>query len=129
MEALAANVWVGGKRKARAVFGEMGTGLSPYPYPLLFAQDEHELLLIERLAECGVHVERERELVGFDQSADGVQARVRDAAGSEERCEAGYLPAATAAIRRCVRDWASAFRAEPTNTSSTWPTSRARDRR
>jgi 2-polyprenyl-6-methoxyphenol hydroxylase-like FAD-dependent oxidoreductase len=90
-KALAANVWVGGKRKARAVFGEMGTGLSPYPYPLLFAQDEHELLLIERLAEYGVHVERERELVGFDQSADRVQARVRDAAGSEERCEAGYL--------------------------------------
>ena len=90
-KATAANIWVGGKRKARAVFGEIGTGLSPYPYLVLFAQDEHELLLIERLAERGVHVERERELVGFDQSADGVQARVRDTAGSEERCEAGYL--------------------------------------
>ena len=90
-KALAANVWVGGKRKARAVFGEMGAGLSPYPYPLLFAQDEHERLLIERLAESGVQVERQRELVGFDQSADGVRARLRDAAGSEEWCEAGYL--------------------------------------
>jgi 2-polyprenyl-6-methoxyphenol hydroxylase-like FAD-dependent oxidoreductase len=90
-KALAANVWVAGKRKARAVFGEMGAGLSPFPYALLFTQDEHERLLIDRLAECGVYVERQRELVGFDQSADGVVARLRDTAGSEERCEASYL--------------------------------------
>ena len=91
LKALAANVWVGGKRKARAVFGEMGTGLSPYPYVLLLAQDEHERLLIDRLSESGVQVERLRELIGFDQSADGVRARLRDAAGSEEWCEASYL--------------------------------------
>ena len=91
LKALAANVWVGGKRKARAVFGEMGTGLSPYPYVLLLAQDEHERLLIDRLSESGVQVDRLRELIGFDQSADGVRARLRDAAGSEEWCEASYL--------------------------------------
>ena len=90
-KALAANLWVGGKRKARAIFGEMGVGLSPYPYAILFAQDEHELLLIDRLAGRGVQVERQRELVGSDQAAGGVRARLHDATGNEEWCEAGYL--------------------------------------
>src|ERR1700746_2814943 len=38
----AANLWVGGRRAAHAVFGDMGVGISPYPYPLIFPQDEHE---------------------------------------------------------------------------------------
>jgi 2-polyprenyl-6-methoxyphenol hydroxylase-like FAD-dependent oxidoreductase len=31
----AANLWVAGRRAAHAVFGDMGVGLSPYPYPLI----------------------------------------------------------------------------------------------
>ena len=30
----AANLWVSGKKVARAVFGDMGSGLSPFPYAL-----------------------------------------------------------------------------------------------
>ena len=33
---LAANLWVTGKRVARAAFGEMGAGLSPFPYAQIF---------------------------------------------------------------------------------------------
>ena len=40
----AVNLWVGGRPVARAVLGLMGTGLSPFPYALVFAQDEHERL-------------------------------------------------------------------------------------
>ena len=43
---IAANLWVAGKRAAHAVLGEMGVGLSPFPYVLIFPQDEHERLLI-----------------------------------------------------------------------------------
>src|SRR5882724_4885277 len=53
---IAANLWVAGKKTAHAVLGEMGAGLSPFPYALIFSQDEHERLLIERLAEAGVQV-------------------------------------------------------------------------
>src|SRR5687768_5107265 len=49
LELTAANLWVRGKRVARAAFGEMGKGLSPYPYMLIFPQDEHEQLLIAEL--------------------------------------------------------------------------------
>jgi 2-polyprenyl-6-methoxyphenol hydroxylase-like FAD-dependent oxidoreductase len=46
-EMLVANLWVAGQRAARAVLGDMGAGLSPFPYALVLAQDEHEGLLID----------------------------------------------------------------------------------
>src|SRR5258707_593071 len=36
----AVNLWVAGKQVAHAVFGDMGSGLSPFPYALIFSQDE-----------------------------------------------------------------------------------------
>jgi 2-polyprenyl-6-methoxyphenol hydroxylase-like FAD-dependent oxidoreductase len=32
----AVNLWVHGARSARAVFGELGAGISPFPYALVF---------------------------------------------------------------------------------------------
>jgi 2-polyprenyl-6-methoxyphenol hydroxylase-like FAD-dependent oxidoreductase len=88
---LAANLWVNGKRAARAVFGEMGAGLSPFPYAEIFPQDEHERLLIERLAEAGVEVERGTELLDFEETDGRVRAHLQRADGSPETCEAGYI--------------------------------------
>ena len=34
-EVSAANLWVSGRRVARAVFGPMGKGISPYPYAFI----------------------------------------------------------------------------------------------
>jgi 2-polyprenyl-6-methoxyphenol hydroxylase-like FAD-dependent oxidoreductase len=87
----AANLWVGGRRAARLVLGDMGRGLSPFPYALSFAQDAHERLLIERLAQLGVRVERPVELLRFEQSADGVRSVLRHADGSEEACDTAYI--------------------------------------
>src|SRR6476659_9902241 len=66
-----------GHQAAHVVFGEMGEDLSPFPYAMIYPQDEHERLLIDRLAEAGVEVERQTELVSFEQMPDGVRARVR----------------------------------------------------
>src|SRR5262245_7083004 len=66
-EVSAANLWVAGRRAARAVFGDMGAGISPYPYAFIFPQGEHERLLIDRLNETGVLVERETEYIGFEE--------------------------------------------------------------
>ncbi len=87
----AVNLWVAGKQKARAVFGDMGDGLSPFPYALIFPQDEHERLLIDRLAEAGVEVERQTELVAFEEAAGRVLARLKRADGATEACEAAYI--------------------------------------
>src|ERR1700732_2265959 len=34
----AVNLWVAGKKVAHAVFADMGAGLSPFPYALIFPQ-------------------------------------------------------------------------------------------
>jgi 2-polyprenyl-6-methoxyphenol hydroxylase-like FAD-dependent oxidoreductase len=88
---IAANLWVAGKKAARAVFGDMGAGLSPFPYALIFPQDEHERLLIDRLAAAGVLVERQTELLGFEETTTCVLARVKRLDGDPEVCEAAYI--------------------------------------
>jgi 2-polyprenyl-6-methoxyphenol hydroxylase-like FAD-dependent oxidoreductase len=90
-KAVAANLWVSGRQVARAAFGDMGAGLSPFPYALIFPQDEHERLLIDRLAEAGVEVERRTELLGFEDATDRVLARLKRPDGAWESCEAAYL--------------------------------------
>jgi 2-polyprenyl-6-methoxyphenol hydroxylase-like FAD-dependent oxidoreductase len=87
----AANLWVAGKRVARAVLGDMGKGLSPFPYALSFPQDEHERLLIDRLARAGVEVERQTELLDFTDADGPVAARLKRPDGTIETCDAAYV--------------------------------------
>jgi 2-polyprenyl-6-methoxyphenol hydroxylase-like FAD-dependent oxidoreductase len=86
----AINLWVRGKRRAHIDFGEAGSSLTPYPFILVFPQDLHERLLIARLEQEGVQVERGTELLGFEQQADHVRVRLRGPAG-EEICETAFL--------------------------------------
>lgn len=88
---VAINFWAGARRVARAIFGDGGIGLSPFPYAVIFPQDEHERLLIDRLRDAGVSVERRVELVGVEESGDRVRARLRHADGGGELCEAAYV--------------------------------------
>ncbi|HTB56407.1 MAG TPA: FAD-dependent monooxygenase [Polyangia bacterium] len=91
LKVAAANIWVGGKPAAQLPLGEIGEGLSPYPFMLIFPQDQHERLLIERLAALGVTVERGVTLTGLEARPDGVVAQLTHADGRGERCEAEYL--------------------------------------
>jgi 2-polyprenyl-6-methoxyphenol hydroxylase-like FAD-dependent oxidoreductase len=87
----AINLWVSGKKKARAAFGDFGTGLTPFPYALIFPQDKHERLLIERLTELGVEVERRTEVVGFEDATGQVYAHLKRPDGDQETCAAFFL--------------------------------------
>jgi 2-polyprenyl-6-methoxyphenol hydroxylase-like FAD-dependent oxidoreductase len=87
----AVNMWVTGRKATRAVFGDMGVGISPFPFALIYPQDEHERLLIEQLGEAGVTVERQTELLRFEETAEGVVGHLRHADDGEERCNAVYL--------------------------------------
>jgi 2-polyprenyl-6-methoxyphenol hydroxylase-like FAD-dependent oxidoreductase len=86
----ALNYWVGGKRQTHFEFGEMGKGLSPFPYMLIFPQEEHERLLNDRLAAAGVTVERGSEILGFDNRADAITAQLRTPTGIET-CRTAFL--------------------------------------
>ncbi len=87
-----ANIWANGKQAAHINFGGMGEGISPYPYPLIYPQDEHERLLIERLKEIGVTVERNTELLSFNGPEEGrVRVKIKKIDGSEEICLVSYV--------------------------------------
>jgi 2-polyprenyl-6-methoxyphenol hydroxylase-like FAD-dependent oxidoreductase len=87
----AVGLWAGGKSRARAPFGDIGKGLSPFPYALVFPQDEHERLLIRVLADEGVHVERPVSLAGFETTESGIFARLVRAEGVEEKVQARFI--------------------------------------
>ena len=87
----AVNLWARGEPAARLGFEAIGAGLTPYSFMEIFPQDEHERLLIERLAACGVQVERCSELLGFREETERVCARVRTAQGDEVQLSARYI--------------------------------------
>jgi 2-polyprenyl-6-methoxyphenol hydroxylase-like FAD-dependent oxidoreductase len=97
------NLWVRSARAASVPIAEIGRGLSPFPYPLIFPQDEHELLLIERLREEGIEVERGVELTAFEQTDTAVRAALLKANGAAESFSFEYLAGCDGA-RSTVRE-------------------------
>ena len=87
----AVNMWVRGKHAARAAIGDIGRGLSPFPYMVIFPQDAHERLLLEHLRATGVEVERQTELVDFADEGGRVLVRTRRADGGEQVHSAAYI--------------------------------------
>jgi 2-polyprenyl-6-methoxyphenol hydroxylase-like FAD-dependent oxidoreductase len=99
----AVNMWVRARRMARAVLGDMGKGMSPFPFMFVCPQDRHERFLIGHLRQAGVEVERPMALVDFTQDGGGVKARLKDASGAIQECEAAYLAGCDGA-RSTARD-------------------------
>src|SRR5579859_8205975 len=99
----AVNLLVQGRKATRVPFENVGAGLTPYPFLLIFPQDEHERLLIERLEALGVAVERRTELLGFTDEDRFITARLSRPDGSEETCEAAYIAGCDGA-RSLVRE-------------------------
>ena len=87
----ALNLWTMGKKRATLSFGSAGQNLTPYSFLLVYPQDQHERLLVERLKALGVEVERQTECLGFEDMGDHIIARLRAADGTEQRCEAAYI--------------------------------------
>ena len=87
----AANFWVKGEAVTRLPLSTIGEGLTPYAFLEIYPQDEHERLLIERLEAFGIRVERTTELEGFEETGDGITARLRLPDGQLEICQTCYL--------------------------------------
>jgi 2-polyprenyl-6-methoxyphenol hydroxylase-like FAD-dependent oxidoreductase len=81
----------------------LGEGVSPFPFALTYPQDAHERLLVDRLTDLGVQVERCTELVRFEQDPERVRAVLKRPDGLEETCEATYLAGCDGA-RSTVRE-------------------------
>jgi 2-polyprenyl-6-methoxyphenol hydroxylase-like FAD-dependent oxidoreductase len=87
----AMNIWARGKQAARIVLTQAGTDVTPYPFMLIFPQDLHERLLIDRLRELGIEVERQTEFLTFEDNDDHIVARLKMPNGGEEIIQARYL--------------------------------------
>ena len=62
------------RERVRLDLSNLGEGISPYAFALAYPQDDHQKLLVRRLAENGVQVEWNTKLERFTQSSDGVEA-------------------------------------------------------
>jgi 2-polyprenyl-6-methoxyphenol hydroxylase-like FAD-dependent oxidoreductase len=58
---------------------------------LIYPQDEHERLLIDRLAQSGIAIERSSELTNCEVREDCVRATLRRPNGDQEICAADFL--------------------------------------
>ena len=88
---LGANIWSGGRWKARVPFAGAGTGLTPFPYVLMLGQDENERILGAHLQQYGFGVRWNTELISLAQHPDGVVATLKEADGSTSTVHAAYV--------------------------------------
>lgn len=82
---------VRGKRALRMAIGDIGAGLTPYPYLLMLEQSKTEQILGDFLARHGHAVERNTELLDFTQDSSSVISTVRRADGMEETIRSAWL--------------------------------------
>ena len=99
----AIHLWVTGEERARLSFESVGSDLTPYSFLQIFPQDQHERLLIGRLQQFGVSVERRTEFLGYREEGERLVARLRGPEGGEEVCETTYLAGCDGA-RSLVRE-------------------------
>ena len=86
----AVNVLLGQHRVGRITLGEIGSGLSPYPYLFVMGQDKTEHLLLEHYLEQGGQVRWETTLGGLEQDDEGVSAELHAADGYAETARVQY---------------------------------------
>jgi len=104
----ALNLWVRSRQAARVPLEDLGRGLTPFPFPVIFPQDEHEALLIERLRELGIEVERLVELLDFEERGGEIHATLRRN-GVEETCAFAYVAGCDGARSRVREVLATGF--------------------
>jgi 2-polyprenyl-6-methoxyphenol hydroxylase-like FAD-dependent oxidoreductase len=99
-----ASVRLDGREAGSAQLSDFGHDLSPFTefFILAYPQDEHEKLLIAKLNELGVQVERRTELIGFEQKPGSVHYVLRKP-DRKEHGETPYLCGCDGA-RSTVRD-------------------------
>src|SRR5699024_3836977 len=96
-------MWARGKHRVKIVFTEAGADMTPYPFVTVYPQDQHERLLVDKLATMGVIVERETELLSCQDDGERVTALLRLPDGTESAVQVHYLAGCDGA-RSTVRE-------------------------
>jgi 2-polyprenyl-6-methoxyphenol hydroxylase-like FAD-dependent oxidoreductase len=86
-----ARILEGGEIRGEVNLSEVGKGLSPYPYMLVYEQNKNEKLLYEYMKTHGKDVLWQTELESFSQDENGVTAKIKTVNGESQTIEAKYL--------------------------------------
>src|SRR5688572_20362923 len=85
------NMWANGRKRTRIPFGDIGRGLSPFPYLLILGQDDNERIMGSKLHELGVDVQWSTELTELDPQPGYVDVTLRQPDGSSRRLRAAWV--------------------------------------
>ncbi|HTT40954.1 MAG TPA: FAD-dependent monooxygenase [Burkholderiales bacterium] len=99
-----ANLWADGRRRARIPLGDIGSGLSPFPFVLMLGQDDNERIMGDLLRDWGISVQWNTELVRLEQHTDHVEATLKQADGTLRKVTAAWV-AGCDGSRSSVRDY------------------------
>src|SRR5579884_1871766 len=80
----------GGQEAASVSFADLGGGISPYPFALAYAQDDHERFLVKQLESLGTRIEWGAKLTGFEETLAGIDATVEQN-GRAGRIKASWI--------------------------------------
>ena len=86
-----ARMVVGGEVRGEIEFGEIGKGLSQYPYVLIVEQGKHEKILYDFTKAHGKDVWWQTALESFTQDESGVKAHIKNSSGETQEIEAKFL--------------------------------------
>jgi 2-polyprenyl-6-methoxyphenol hydroxylase-like FAD-dependent oxidoreductase len=81
----------GGEVRGEVELANIGKGLSPYPYLLVFEQSKHEQMLYNFIQHHGKEVWWQTTLESFSQDDGGVTAQIKNADGETQTIEAKFI--------------------------------------
>jgi 2-polyprenyl-6-methoxyphenol hydroxylase-like FAD-dependent oxidoreductase len=84
-------IFVDGEKAGGFNFDDIGRADTPYAFVSMVPQSQTEEILVADLRRLGVEVEHNVEVVGFEQSAEGIVVHARDKAGSSLEVGGSYL--------------------------------------
>jgi 2-polyprenyl-6-methoxyphenol hydroxylase-like FAD-dependent oxidoreductase len=88
---IAASMWAGGRWRAQIPVGDIGKGLSPFPFVLMLGQDENEFIMGDKLRDLGAGVQWNTELIALEQRADGVDLTLKQPDGTQRQISAAWV--------------------------------------
>src|SRR5688572_24130800 len=86
-----ASLWAQGRRLGRVPIGDVGRGVTPYPFILILGQDDNERLLGRKLGELGGAIEWQTELVAMRQEPEHVNATLKRPDGGIEEIRVAWV--------------------------------------
>lgn len=86
-----ANMLINQRYEGHITFGDVGRGLSPYPYFFAMGQDRTEQLLLQHFTEAGGMIRWETTLGDLSPTDEGVRVELHAASGQSETRRAHYV--------------------------------------